>query len=280
MSVDVKVGVDTRELNIAIAAVARGVKGGLKKVVGDSAGRVGVGLAKSTFPYTDKPSKRDVREVSRIYPHPSKVYEAMKESTALPPSFSQLHSKEDPQKFRVRVAKWFMKCVQDGNWEQVKKSMDWRGWDFSIRSRATLSDFLATKKGKSLHPNSDKFYRRFILLKDGGESKAALTLKLKALSARVGNGWVVASRFFRAGRSTDHLPKFKTKKQPIITGMGRWEGTDESPRAVLENTYPEALDSCTPGTPERVLKAEERNLQKQIVEQAKYQFRKNGFATS
>ena len=280
----ISVTADTTLLQARILQVSNGVKGGLRKAVGDSAARIGVQLARDTFPLSEKGAMaRKEAQVRRAYPSPGRVYEILK---SWPDGVTGYLGKEDFQKFKLRLAKLFLHFCKEGQMGEAVRILNafppFRATVASSANEATFRSFTKQRTGAGdLNKQGlPKVFWNCILLPPGGDSsRNSLITKARNKAGSIANGWVVASRHFRKGRSTDYLPKLKTRKQKIVTGSGRWEGSDSKPVAVLANTYHSAFRVMRSGAFDRAVSTEIRNLDKQLVNQAKFAARKARLGT-
>jgi len=271
---------DTRLLQARLLDVSKGVKGGLRKAIGDSAARIGVQLARDTFPFNSKGT--DARAdsiVRRAYPRPYRVHNAIVES-GLMCSGKPSGSKESDYDYSSRMLKIMLHKWINGELAEAVKILNcFAGFRARIAGSANEST-LKTFKNESAgagHVNKQGralVFWNCIIIPEAHPSRTTLTRKIQGKRGSIANGWVVASRHFRAGRSTDYLPKLKTRKQKIVTGKGSWEGSADKPVAVLSNTHQAAFRAMRTGAMDRAITLETRNLEKQLVNQARFAARK------
>jgi len=277
----VSVVIDTSDLARKITLVSRGIKGGLRKALSDSAGRVGVNLARETLPITERGvNSRKEAQIRRVYPTAGRIYECLK---AWPSDIKGYGGKEPISNYRLRMAKLFMAFMKAG---EMQKAVDilkaFQPFRPKVGTSANEAEFRSfsrqrTGAGSLNSKGMPKVFWNCILLPPSADgSRENLIKKMGKTSGAIANGWVVASRYFRAGRSTDHLEKFKTRKQKIVTGSGNWEKRGTTDIAVLNNTYRAAFAAMRPGAMGKAIATEERNLEKQLKNQAIFEAKKAG----
>lgn len=273
------VSADTRLLQARLLDVSKGVKGGLRKAIGDSTARIGVQLARDTFPLSEKGAKaRKEAQVRRVYPTPGRIYEILKDWAG---GVNGYRGTEDFQRFKVRLAKLFLNACKEGRMGDALAILNafppFRATTASSANETTFRSFSKQRTGAGdLNKQGlpKVFWNCILLPPSGDSSRGSLITKQSNKSGSIANGWVVSARYFRAGRSTDYLPKFKTRRQKIVTGRGSWEGSAEKPVAVLANTYRAAFRVMRDGAFDRAITTETRNLEKQLVNQARFEARK------
>jgi len=177
------VSADTRLLQARLLDVSKGVKGGLRKAIGDSTARIGVQLARDTFPLSEKGAKaRKEAQVRRVYPTPGRIYEILKDWAG---GVNGYRGTEDFQRFKVRLAKLFLNACKEGRMGDALAILNafppFRATTASSANEATFRSFAKQRTGAGdLNKQGlPKVFWNCILLPPSGDSSRGSQLQAK-----------------------------------------------------------------------------------------------------
>lgn len=187
----------------------------IKKAVADSGGRIGVDLAKRTFPMKEEQGRGKIgRQLGGIYPKQKTLYKQIEAKSA-------------------QAAVGFSKLLNQRRFDEAQSIAQKVGLPWTIQSKPTKE----THRGR-LHYGSggvSVIFKPDAIWLTNGPSFESYSRKLGNRVGTAANGWVMASRDIRKARTSDAIPQFKRKKRPMRTGSGRMSGTPQRPLAILRN---------------------------------------------
>lgn len=236
--------VKTRGFENLLEQVSRLSRVEIKKVVADSGGRFGVDMAKRTFPMKEEQGRGKIRrQLSGIFPHQKTLYAKL----------------EDNSK---QAAIGFSKLLKQRRFREAEAVAQKLGLPWTLAPKPTKQAHRARIQGSG-SGLSLTFKPDAIWLTNG----PSFEFYSNRVGKRVGtaaNGWVMASRDLRKARSSDAIPRFKTKKRPMRTGSGVMRGTPYRPIAELRNEVDYSSNVTSSQSVKYALAREKGNLELQV----------------
>lgn len=210
------VTVDTTQFAVKLGNLRRLTPEGMKIALGQSAGRIGVRLARLTYPKTFESGQGAVkRDLS------AKVFRP----------FGAI-LKDAMRGGKRWIAPAATKAVARGDRKAVEAIFQIAGMQVKLANRPDMARRNALKSGTSsvVKRGTDD-----VLIMD--RSKVA-ALAERIAKQQVGNaaaGWLAASRTLRKPRSSDYVPDFKKRLSRRNTGLSFFAGSGERTTATIRN---------------------------------------------